>query len=418
MKILVFTHRLDLGGTQTNAIELAAAVRDTFGHEVVLFGTPGPAGDLAAARGLRLIPAPSPGRRPSVAMMAALRAVVASEAPDMIHAWDWPQVLDAYFGARFTDDVPLLGTSMSMAVERFLPRAIPMTFGTAELRARAAEVWRSPVALLEPPVDTRANHPGAVDPGEFRRQHGLEDGVPTVVIVSRLSRDMKLAGIRRSIAAVAQLAATRPLRLVVVGDGDAFDELSVDAASVGAGAVVLAGALADPRPAYAAADIVLGMGGSALRAMAFARPVIVLGEQGFSEVFHPGTAEQFLWRGFFGLGDGNVGSDRLRRQLGQLLDDPAARTELGGFGLRTVTERFGVDAAASKVEALYRDTVAAAPLPRRALVAEGARCLAVRGATNLIPRRPKGRSSGESGPPTARRRASGRSPSVHPAIGA
>ena len=386
MKVLVFTHRLDLGGTQVNAIDLAATVRDRFGHDVVLFGTPGPATALARARDLRVLPAPSPGVRPSLAMMAALRDVVAAESPDVIHAWDWPQVLDAYFGQRITGNVPVLGTSMSMSVERFLPRFIPMTFGTAELQSRAARVWSSPVALLEPPVDVEANHPDAVDPEEFRRHHGLEDGVPVVVIVSRLSRDMKLDGVRRAVGAVAALAAERPVRLVIVGDGDAYAELRDDAAAVAGRAVVLTGALRDPRPAYAAADVVLGMGGSALRAMAFGKPVIVLGERGYSEVLDEGTVGQFLWRGFYGEGAGGVGSERLRRQLEAMLDDPARRTELGAFGRRMVFERFGLEAAATRLEALYRVVAAEVPSRRRALVAEAARSLAVRSSTNFVPR--------------------------------
>jgi hypothetical protein len=384
LKILVFTHRLDLGGSQTNAIDLAASVRDRFGHDVVLFGTPGPATKLATERGLRVIPAPAVRVRPSLTMMAALHDVVAAESPDLIHAWDWPQVLDAYFGQRLVGGVAVLGTSMSMSVERFLPRAIPMTFGTAELRARAAEAWTSPVALLEPPVDTEANRPGAVDPAPFLERHGLSPDV----IVSRLSRDMKLDGIRRSIGAVARLAADRPVRLVIVGDGDAFAELFHDAAAVGRRAVVLAGAMRDPRPAYAAADVVLGMGGSALRGMAFAKPVIVLGEHGFSEVFEPKTAGQFLWRGFYGDGstDGAFGPDRLYNQLADLLDEPERRHELAAFGLRTVSERYGLDAATTGLERLYRQ-VAGQPSGRRGpLVVEGARSLAVRSGTNIVPR--------------------------------
>lgn len=384
MKVLVFTHRLDLGGTQTNAIDLAASVRDRFGHDVVLFGTPGPAMNLATDRGLRVVPAPAARVRPSLKMMVALRDVVAAESPDLVHAWDWPQVLDAYFGQRLAGSMPVLGTSMSMSVERFLPRAIPMTFGTSELRARAAEVWSSPVSLLEPPVDTEANHPGAVDPAPFRRRYGLSPGVPTVVVVSRLSRDMKLEGIRRSIGAVARLAAERPVRLVIVGDGDAFKELSHDAAALGRRAVILAGAMRDPRPAYAAADIVVGMGGSALRAMAFAKPVIILGERGFSEVFEPTTAAQFLWRGFFGEGDG--GSDRLINQLSDLLDEPERGAVLSEFGLRTVTERYGLDAATAHLEELYREVAGERVQRRGALVVEGARSLAVRSGTNIVPR--------------------------------
>lgn len=386
MKILVFTHRLDLGGTQTNAIDLAASVRARFGHDVVLFGTPGPAMKLAAERGLRVIPAPAARIRPSLHMMAALRGVVATEAPDLIHAWDWPQVLDAYFGQQLMGGPPVLGTSMSMSVERFLPRAIPMTFGTSELRARAAEVWSSPVSLLEPPVDTDANHPGAVDPAPFLERLGLPAGVPTVVIVSRLSRDMKLDGIRRSIGAVARMAAERPVRLIVVGDGDAFQELSHDAAAVGRRAVILTGAMRDPRPAYAAADIVLGMGGSALRAMAFAKPLVVLGERGFSEVFEPKTAGQFLWRGFYGEGEGDGGPDRLFNQLTALLDEPARCDNLAEFGWRTVTERYGLDAATAHLETLYRDVAGERARRRGALVVEGARSLAVRSGTNIVPR--------------------------------
>jgi glycosyltransferase involved in cell wall biosynthesis len=320
--------------------------------------------------------------------MAALHEVVAAESPDLIHAWDWPQVLDAYFGQALVGGLPVLGKSMSMSVERFLPRSIPMTFGTAELQAQAAEVWTSPVALLEPPVDTEANRPGAVDPAPFRERFGLNPDVPTVVIVSRLSRDMKLEGIRRSIGAVARLAAERPVRLVIVGDGDAFAELSDDAAAVGRRAVVLAGSMRDPRPAYAAADIVLGMGGSALRAMAFAKPVIVLGEHGFSQVFEPKTADQFLWRGFYGDGTGNdeFGPEHLYNQLADLIDEPERRAALAGFGLRIVSERYGLEAATAGLERLYRE-VAGQPAGRRGpLVIEGARSLAVRSGTNIVPR--------------------------------
>ena len=48
--------------------------------------------------------------------------------------------------------------------------------------------------------------------------------------------------------------------------------------------VLLTGEIADPRSAYAAADVVVGQGGSALRGMAFGKPLIVVGEEGFSEL--------------------------------------------------------------------------------------------------------------------------------------
>ena len=96
MKILVFAHRLELGGTQVNAIELAAALRDLHGHQVVLFATPGPMVKLVNEKGLRLLPAPDARLHPSPGRMHALRAAVRQERPDRIHVWDWWQCLEAF----------------------------------------------------------------------------------------------------------------------------------------------------------------------------------------------------------------------------------------------------------------------------------------------------------------------------------
>src|SRR4051794_13386905 len=133
MKILVFAHRLEVGGTQVNAIELAAELRDAYGHEPILFATPGPMVELATAKGLRFVPAPDATRHPSWARMRALRETVRRERPDLVHAWDWPQCLDAYYGVHLAQAVPLLVTVMSMAVPRLIPRAVLTTFGTPEL---------------------------------------------------------------------------------------------------------------------------------------------------------------------------------------------------------------------------------------------------------------------------------------------
>ena len=71
----------------------------------------------------------------------------------------------------------------------------------------------------------------------------------------------------------------------------------------------------DPRPAYAGADLVVGMGSSALRALAIGRPLIVQGEDAFSEIFEPQTYDLFLKQGFYGLGDKKPGAQLLARQI-------------------------------------------------------------------------------------------------------
>lgn len=297
MKVLVYAHRLELGGTQTNAIELTAQARDRFGLDVTLFATPGPAAELAAGKGLRLLPAPDGLRNPSLGRMRALRAAVDRERPDLLHVWDWPQCLDALYGVAMPTRVPILCTVMSMTLARFLPRRVSLTFGTEELVARARAVRRGPVELLEPPVDTRANAPGVIDPTVFVARHRLDPDAARVVVVSRLVAWLKLEGLLRTISAVEELAVDRPVQLVVVGEGSAAAQVQARAdevnARTGRRVVVLTGGLVDPRPAYAAADVVVGMGSSALRALAFGKPLVVVGEHGFSQPFTPETAGVF-----------------------------------------------------------------------------------------------------------------------------
>ena len=97
---------------------------------------------------------------------------------------------------------------------------------------------------------------------------------------------------------------TAPVRLAIVGDGPAAAALQERAAHVnrrwGREVVKFVGPMHDPRPAYAAADVVLGMGSSALRALSIGRPVVVQGEDGFSKVFEPATLPYFCAHGMWG----------------------------------------------------------------------------------------------------------------------
>lgn len=133
MKIVTFAHRLEVGGTQVNAIDLAAGLRDMHGCDVVFFATPGPLASIVQAKGLRFVPAPDAYIHPSPARMRALRDLVRAEKPDVIHSWDWWQCLDAYYSVHLPWRVPMLTTDMMMTLTRVLPKQVPTTFGTPEM---------------------------------------------------------------------------------------------------------------------------------------------------------------------------------------------------------------------------------------------------------------------------------------------
>jgi L-malate glycosyltransferase len=380
MKILVYAHQLIMGGTVVNAIELAAALRDLHGYEVVLFASPGPMVKLVEEKGLRYLPAPDARFHPSPALMRSLRDAVRRERPDLIHAWDWWQCLDVYYAVYLTMRVPMLVSDMTMNVTRLLPKALPTTWGTPQLVDHAKAMGRRRAKLLLPPVDVHLNAPGAVDSQPFRERYGVKRGDITLVTVSRLSEYLKSESLFRTVNAVRKLGRDLPLRFLIVGDGTELAKLkrlgNEINTELGRPAVVLTGELLDPRPAYAAADIIVGMGGSALRGMAFGKPVVVVGERGYSAPFTPETEASFYYRGMYGLGDGDLDNIQLVANIREFAQNPSRLLGLGEFSRQFVIKHFSLEVVCARLAHLCRDTVADIPAFRFALV-DGFRTAAI-----------------------------------------
>lgn len=380
MRVLVYAHQLEIGGTQTNAIELAAALRDQQGCEVTVFATPGPMVGKLHEKRLPYIPAPQPNFYPSPARIRALRRAVLAWKPDVIHVWDWWQCLDAFYGVHLTMEVPLVVTDMNMSLVRVLPKFLPTTFGFPSLVERARAAGRTNVELLLPPVDTSINAPTGSSGAEFRQAHGIAPSEIALVTVSRLSRNMKSDSIGRTARTVQELGQRLPLRFLLVGEGAARNEFELMARSInselGRRAIILTGPMLDPRPAYDAADIVVGMGGSALRGMAFRKPVIVTGDHGFANVLSPETSDFFLWNGIFGQRGDEAHSRPLSEAIAGLAVDNALRSSLGHYSRKFVEENFSLDVLSGRLVAILRNAVSA-PRRWRLTIFDGVRTAAV-----------------------------------------
>lgn len=363
MKVLVYPHDLAMGGSQLNAIEIAAAVQ-TAGHSVAIVGRPGTLVRRIQELGLEFIEVPQPGRRPSPTVAKFLARLVDDRGIDVIHGYEWPPTLDAVLASRLRPRVSVVSTVMSMAVAPFIPKTVPLIVGTEQIRAREIGFGRASVDTLEPPVDVILNAPGLdLDRAGFRDRWGIDDGRLTVVTVSRLAHELKLEGLLSAMEGVAAANKTIATRLVVVGDGPARGIVQGRARSInqehGEGTVVLVGELEDPRVAYDVADVSIGMGGSALRALAFNKPLIVQGERGFWRLLTPESLPGFLWTGWYGTGaSASNGARDFTAILLKLLTDERLRTELGTFGRHTVERRFSLEHAGLRQVEIYRNAVA------------------------------------------------------------
>ena len=214
----------------------------------------------------------------------------------------------------------------------------------------------------------------------FRERYGIRDNDITLVTISRLDKWLKADSLHRTVDVVRTLGRDLPrLRFVIVGDGDVRTELDRAAnetnAELGRPAVVLTGALIDPRPAYAAADIVVGMGGSALRGMAFRKPVVIVGDRGFSAPFNSETAASFYYTGIHGVGDGSSSNARLMKTIRGLAEQPDQLRPLGEFSRQFIVKHFALDVVSASLAELYRTAVAIPPQFRVA-AADGIRVVA------------------------------------------
>jgi len=358
VRILVYPHSMEIGGAQLNAIQLAGAVRD-LGHEVIVLSEPGPLVERVRDMGLEHLEIPLNRGRPSLGVLGRLVRLVRERGVALVHGYEWPPVIEAFFGPGLRLRTPVVGTVMSMSVAPFIPRTVPLLVGTERIRETALAAGHRNVALLEPPVDTDADNP-SVDGRSFRAQHGIDPDEILVGMICRLVPELKLEGLLASCDAMGELGRTDcRVRLVIVGDGAASNEVAERGrkanAIAGRQIVLLTGEIADPRPAYAAADVVVGQGGSALRGMAFGKPLIVVGEDGFSELLTPDSVSTFLRQGWYGLGPGSLGSGvpALRLALERLIGSPELRHQLGAYARQIVLDRFSLHHAARVQEGQY-----------------------------------------------------------------
>ncbi|MGW3450922.1 glycosyltransferase [Streptomyces sp. NPDC001076] len=203
-------------------------------------------------------------------------------------------------------------------------------------------------------IDTEHFTPGPFTPGERLA------GAPLVVCVGRLCRQKGQDVLLRAWPEV--LRRVPDARLALVGDGpdrDALRRLAAASASASA-SVEFVGPVADVRPWYRAADLVVlpsrweGMALAPLEALACGRPVLVTDVDGARESLPPGHAAHCL------VPPGRPGA--LAGAVAALLLDPELRASLGDQGRRHVLSTHDVRRTAEAVAELYRELLGGRPL--------------------------------------------------------
>ncbi|MFD3590582.1 glycosyltransferase family 4 protein [Streptomyces sp. NPDC058683] len=211
---------------------------------------------------------------------------------------------------------------------------------------------RAQYAVVPNGIDTEHFTPGAPSAPYTRGPSG--PGAPLVVCVGRLCPQKGQDVLLRAWPEV--LRRVPDARLALVGDGPDDEALR----RLAPASVEFTGAVADVRPWYRAADLVVlpsrweGMALAPLEAMACGRPVLVTDVDGARESLPPGHAAHCL------VPPGRPGA--LAGAVAGLLLDPELRASLGDRGRRHVQSTHDVRRTAEAVAGLYRELLGGRPL--------------------------------------------------------
>ncbi len=186
---------------------------------------------------------------------------------------------------------------------------------------------------------------------ELRRRHGIASGAPVIGFVGRLTFQK---GVEHLIDAAALLAATHPeARILIVGEGDLWDDLQTRAAD--RPQVIFAGYQQEIPRYLAMFDVFIlpsqfeGLPMSVLEAMAAGKPVVATAVGGTPEVVVDGVTG-FLVE--------PKRADQLAERLSRLIGDPELRLRMGAAGRARVMSHFSAEGMVRATEAIYADLVA------------------------------------------------------------
>lgn len=358
-RVLVCPHNFEIGGSQINALELAASVAQDPRFEVAVYAPGGVLAERARAAGLELHLTTLHESAPWIPRIAEIRRLTRELDIDLIHAYEWNVSIDAAY-AGWLMDRPIVSTVLSMEYPDYLPRDIPLILGTRELH-RAAMAEGRDSHLIEPPVDTDVFAPGSIGPEAIaaaRRECHAAPEQSLNVVVGRLAQQLKLDGLLALVDAMSIVSDSHDAVLAIVGDGPARPHVEAAAARVnqraGREVIRLLGARSEPAPYYAAADLVVGMGSSALRAMAMGRPLLVQGERAFWRAATDASFATFAEQGWYGVGTGDNSAALCADELLMMLSTtPATRVEWGRRGRELVVDRYSLTAATRDLIAVY-----------------------------------------------------------------
>ena len=347
IRVLMLVDALNIGGTETHVLNITKKLMD-MGIYVVVATSGGPMEVIMKSYGIKVIKIPIAGdyifNKKILGIVRTLKNIIDEEKINIIHCH--------------------LFASMQLASEIYRMYKIPyvvtihglfypnhLYYSTCMQAASVIAVSEPVRKMLDTKLGSRIQDKIVVLPNgvsldmikrssqnvDIRKELNIPRNGKVLCYCSRLDWN-KTNAARVFLFSFSQLLEEFPyLHAVIVGDGSGRDSIEKEAQiineMIGEEKVHVVGAKVNVIPYYRESSIVIGTGRVALEAMLCRRPVIALGNQGYTGPITERNRER-QWQMYFGDHDalGKPNAARLTRDIKYLMWNPDRRRSIGEWG--------------------------------------------------------------------------------------
>lgn len=373
MKILMITMAMNIGGAETQILELSRELMSR-GHEVTLASNGGVYADELAKYSAKIVKLPLHNKKPASVIKSwrGLEKLLRENEYDIVHAH---ARIPAFIAGRLNryvtrDNVKfrlVTTTHLNFTVNPLWRKiacwgenTMAVSDDIADYLVREYNYPREHIYTTINGIDTEKFSP-KISPDSVIKKHSLNRGNLRVVYMSRLDPD-RAEPAYRVIEAADELAESRPnLDFVIVGGGGCFDELNDLADKVnkkhGRNLVIMTGGVANTNEYCALADIFIGVSRSALEAMAEEKTLILAGGQGGLGIFDESKLDDAVKTNFCCRGCEMMTTEQLRNAIVELAENEELRQKLGKYNRELILKSYTAKRMTDDYVKMYKDTL-------------------------------------------------------------
>jgi len=367
--ILMLLMKLDIGGAETHVVELSKELKKR-GFNIVIASAGGVYTKELEEAGIKHYEVPLQNKHPKnvVKAFGLIKTIIEEEKIDIVHSH---ARIPSFIAGKLHKKMkfPFVTTAHWVFTTKYGLKYITnwgqKTIAVSEdIKKYLMDNYKIPeedITVTINGIDTDKFSPDT-DVSGIESELGIKEDDNTIVYVSRMDEDRSLAA-HMLINVIPKLdGIVENLKAVIVGGGNDFENVKMDAERVneelGREAVVLTGARTDINRLVAPAKLFVGVSRAALEAMAAGKPTIIAGNEGYIGLFDEDKAELAYSTNFCCRGCDATNEETLAQDIGNFFgmwDED--KEKLSEYSREFVKARYSVKRMADDAQKVYESVL-------------------------------------------------------------